>query len=116
MKKEVEVSVFETVGSRSCVASSDGQKVYDRLSKILKKGLSARVSFRNVKDLNTAFLNSAIGQLYGDFKEEEIRGSINIEDMDEAKRERLSRVKIGAKRFYQDREKSRQALEYVMDE
>jgi hypothetical protein len=73
MQKELTISIFEVVGSPLCVASSDGQKIYDRLSAALKEGRSAILSFHNVSTLTSAFLNAAIGQLYGEFNEEQIR-------------------------------------------
>ena len=39
MKKSVEISLFGIVGSHLCVASGDGQKVYERLVAALSENL-----------------------------------------------------------------------------
>ena len=38
MQKDFTISVFEVVGSSLCVASGDGQKIYDRLASVFKTG------------------------------------------------------------------------------
>jgi len=78
MQKELTISIFEIVGSPLCVASNDGQKVYDRLVVTLKEGRSATLSFHNISTLTLAFLNAAIGQLYGAFSEEQIRSLLKV--------------------------------------
>ena len=70
MEKSIKISIFEVVGSPLCVASGDGQKVYARLAAAIREKRSVALSFRNVGTLTSAFLNTAIGQLYGEFSEE----------------------------------------------
>ena len=81
MKKDVPISVFEVVGSPLCVASGDGQKVYNRIAAVLKQDRRVLLSFRNVSTLTSAFLNTAIGQLYGAFDEDQIRALLKVEDV-----------------------------------
>ena len=73
MLEDIRISVFGVVGSPLCVASGDGQKVYDRLDTALKANRGVTLSFHNVTVLTSAFLNAAIGQLYGTFSEEQIQ-------------------------------------------
>ena len=63
MSEEIKISIFEVVGSHLCVATSDGQKVYDRLNTALKTNHQVVLSFYNITTLTLAFLNAAIGQL-----------------------------------------------------
>lgn len=102
MRKSRILSVFEIVGSPLCVASSDGQKVYDRLESILKKELSVTLSFHNVTTLTSAFLNAAIGQLYGAFSEEDIRALLKVKDVQQDDLELLKRVVESAKLYFKD--------------
>ena len=60
MQKELTISIFEVVGSPLCVASSDGQKLCDRLAAALKGGQSTILSFHIVSTLTSAFLNAAM--------------------------------------------------------
>lgn len=110
MKKNVEVSLSGVVGSRLCVASSDGQKVYERLVAALNKNLPVSLSFSNVSVLTPAFLNTAIGQLYGKFDKKTIRELLNVEDIEPDDAALLRRVVSTAKLYFQDKAAFRQAI------
>lgn len=104
------ISVFEVVGSPLCVASDDGQKVFNRLSIALEKKKSVTLSFRNISALTSAFLNAAVGQLYGQFDEEHIRNLLKVVDMESDDVELLKRVVDSAKLYFQDPQKFEQAI------
>ena len=82
MPEDIQVSMFEIVGGPLCVASSDGQKVYDRLAAVLKVDQEVTLSFHKVTTLTAAFLNAAIGQLYGTFSEEQIRSRLKVKNVE----------------------------------
>ncbi len=105
MKKSIEISVYEVVGSPICVASDDGQKVYARLTRALKRNRGVSLSFRNVSVLTSAFLNAAIGQLYGEFTEKAIRDLLSVDNMEEHDIVLLRRVVETAKQYFADPEK-----------
>lgn len=109
MKNELMISVFEIVGSPFCVASGDGQKIYDRLAAAIKEHKNIVISFYNVNMLTSAFLNSAIGQLYGTFNEEEIRSLLKVKDMQSDDLELLKRVIDTAKQYFKDPKRFEQA-------
>ena len=102
MNKDATISVFETVGSPLCVASSDGQKVYDRLIKAMKQETSVTLSFRNVSTLTSAFLNTAIGQLYGEFNDSQIRNLLLVKDIEPDDLYLLKRVVETAKQYFKN--------------
>lgn len=108
MPKDIQVSIVEVVGFPLCVASSDGQKVYDRLAVVLKANRSVTLSFRKVTTLTAAFLNAAIGQLYGTFSEEEIRSQLKVKDIEQDDLALLKRVVDNAKRYFKDPQRSNQ--------
>ena len=114
MKNKLSLSVFEIVGNPLCVASSDGEKVFDRLQVALKAGQSVALSFRNVTTLTSAFLNAAIGQLYGNFNEETIRSLLNVQDMEQDDMALLKRVVETAKQYFQDPERFNQAVQETL--
>ncbi len=113
MARRLNFSVLEVVGSPLCVASEDGQKVFERISAVLKEGLAVTLSFKNVRSLTSAFLNAAIGQLYGGFGEEEIRARVTVADLAPEDRALLKRVVDTAKEYFKDPkrfERAREAL------
>jgi len=102
MSKQISMRVFEIVGSEYCVASDDGQKVYEQIAIAIKTGQTINLSFIKVKSLTSAFLNTAIGQLYGSFSEEQIKKSLSISDMDQNDLLLLKRVVDTAKQYFKD--------------
>ena len=111
MLEGIRISIFEVVGSPLCVASSDGQKVYERVSTALEKDMNVVISFRNVTTLTSAFLNAAIGQLYGTFSEEQIRDILMVEDMEQDDLALLKRVVDNAKLYFKDRKRFDKVVE-----
>jgi hypothetical protein len=110
MNEILELSIFETVGSPLCVASGDGQKVHDRIKTALAEGRNVVLSFRNVTTLTSAFLNAAIGQLYGEFTEEQIRSLLKVQDMQQDDIALLKRVVGTAKQYFKDPEQFDKAV------
>lgn len=103
MEKNINISIFEVVGSPLCVASDDGHKVYHRLVAALGKNLRVSLSFRNVSTLTSAFLNTAIGQLYGEFDEKRIRELLKVEDIEPDDVALLKHVVVNAKQYFEDK-------------
>lgn len=114
MSKKTRISMFEVVGSPLCVASDDGQKVYARLSAALEKNRRVALSFHNVTTLTSAFLNAAVGQLYGTFSEGQIRALLQVEDAEQDDLALLKRVVDNAKLYFKDPQRFNQAVREVM--
>lgn len=110
MSKDLVLSVFEIVGGPLCVASGDGQKVYDRLEVALREGQRVTLSFLNITTLTSAFLNAAIGQLYGKFSEEQVRSMLKVRDMAQDDLALLKRVVETAKKYFEDPSRFEQAI------
>jgi hypothetical protein len=107
----LELSVFEIVGSPFCVASDDGQRVHDRLAAALRAGYGVRLSFYNVTIVTSAFLNAAIGQLYGEFDEAQIRSLLKVSDIADDDVMLLKRVVETAKHYFSDPQTFTQAIQ-----
>ena len=116
MSEDIRISIFEVVGDSLCVASSDGQKIYDRLDAALKANQGVALSFRNVTVLTSAFLNAAIGQLYGTFSEEQIRDLLMVEDMEQDDLALLKRVVDNAKLYFKNPEKFNQSVQETLED
>jgi len=116
MKKNVTLSIFEIVGSPLCVASDDGQKVYDRMASALKEDRSVTVSFHNVSSVTSAFLNAAIGQLYGTFSEDKIRSRLKVKDIQPDDLALLKRVVVTAKQYFKDPKRFDKAVQATIED
>jgi len=116
MNGSIDLSVYEIVGSSLCVASEDGQRIYDRIAAALREGRTVSVSFRNVTSLTSAFLNAAIGQLYGSLTEDEIRTGLKVQDMEQDDLALLKRVVDTAKEYFKDPHRFAEAVEEALGE
>ena len=116
MSEKIRISLFEVVGSPFCVASDDGQKIYERLAVALEKDQHVTLSFHNVTALTAAFLNAAVGQLYGVFGEEKIRSLLKVENIEQDDLALLKRVVENAKLYFKDPERFNQAIREVLEE
>ena len=114
MSENIRISMFEVVGSPFCVASGDGQKIYDRLDAALKADQEVVLSFHNVTALTGAFLGTAIGQLYGTFSEEKIQSLLKVEDANPDDLRLLRSAVNNAKLYFKDPERFNQAIREVM--
>jgi len=73
----IQIKIYSITGSEFCVEAEDGEKVFMLIYKALKEKKKVELSFQNVELLTTAFLNSAIGKLYKDFTEQEIKALLS---------------------------------------
>lgn len=112
----LEIRIYEVVGSELCVASEDGQKVFERIAAALRQGRKVQLSFQNVESLTSAFLNAAIGQLYHDFDENEIREKLlPPTHLDQDGMNLLKRVIDTAKEYFKDPEKFQRIRKEVLE-
>jgi Icc-related predicted phosphoesterase len=112
--EELHINVFNIVGNSLCVESDDGEKVFIQVSAALKAGKKVILSFQNVEMLTSAFLNTAIGQLYRDFSESEIKESLTVIQLEGADRILLKRVVDTAKLFYKDPARLEKSINEIM--
>lgn len=116
MEENMRISMYEVVGGPFCVASDDGQKIYDRLAAALAADRGVALSFHNVTALTWAFLNVAIGQLYGTFSEEQIRSLLMVEDAEPDALALVERVVANAKLYFEDPQRFEQAVQEVIED
>ena len=101
---EIIVRVFDIVGSPLSVSTDDGQMIHDKIAPLLREGKKVAISFANVETVISAFLNAAIGQLYGEFSEDRIRELLEVRDMTPQDIALLQRVIENAKTYFANRE------------
>jgi len=100
--KPVEISVFEVVGGAICAWQVGGEKVFKRIKAAVMAGHGAEVSFRNVAVLTPSFLNTAIGQMYGSFTDDQI-AMVTFPDISIDDAALLDRVVKNAKAYFINR-------------
>ena len=115
MRETERVNLASVVGNGICVASEDGEKVYQAILGALRRGKNVEISFEGVEDLTSLFLNTAIGQLYRDFKEEELRERLSVaDDARPQDLETLKRSVDRAKEYFKNPERFHSAANEVL--
>ncbi|MDR2907482.1 MAG: STAS-like domain-containing protein [Bacteroidales bacterium] len=96
------IQVANVIGNYYAVEATEGQKVYELIKKAITENQKIMLSFLNIEMMTTAFLNTAIGQLYNDFSEEQIKDSLTLDNMSDSGKVILKRVVDTAKLYYKD--------------
>ncbi len=116
MSKETLIRVVDIVGGPICVSTDDGQKLYDKIAPLIRKGGKVVLSFDQVKYLIPAFFNAAIGKLYEEFTEERINQSISFRDMPAGWEDLHRHLMDRAKNYFENREAYDRAWKEEMGE
>jgi len=104
MDEPVIANVATIVGGGLCVSSEDGQKVHDKIIPLLREGRKVALSFEGVETVISAFLNAAVGQLYGEFPEDRIRELLTVRDISTDDIAIMKRVVENAKRYFANKQ------------
>ena len=114
--KDTTINVVNIVGDVYCIEADEGQRVFDLIKKAFEQDRKVNLSFQNVEFLTTAFLNTAVGQLYKDFKEEEVKENLSVSDISESGKVSLKRVVETAKSYYKDPEALKRSIDEILED
>lgn len=109
------INVVNTIGDVYGVEADDGQKVFDLIVKAFQENKKITLSFKNIEMLTTAFLNTAVGQLYRDFPEDYIREYLKAVDISDSGKVALKRVVETAKLYYKDPEALKRSIDEIAE-
>jgi STAS-like domain of unknown function (DUF4325) len=110
MPEEITVRLLDIIGSPLAVSAEDGQLVHDKIAPLLHEGQCVVLSFDGVNTVISAFLNAAVGQLYGKFSEDKIRELLTVADISQEDIGLLKHVVENAKAYFRDPERYRRAV------
>ncbi|MEP0235625.1 STAS-like domain-containing protein [Roseibium sp.] len=112
---DITIRITEITGSGVCVTSALGAEVYNKIYANIKKGNRIALSFSGITRMTTAFLNSAVGQLYGEFTEAEIKSfMLPPRDTEAWHLSRLKMVNDRAKQYFSDRKRYGEVVERTL--
>ena len=100
MTESITVRIADIIGSHLGVSASDGQRLHDKIAPLLQKGTPVILSFEHVDILISAFLNTAVGQLYGEFPESRITKLLSFHDLTEDDCDLIEHVVDNAKVYF----------------
>ena len=117
MANHLTLKIYDIVGGPVWVSTDDGQKVFDKIVAALTANRGIELSFANRENLITAFLNAAIGQLYGgEYDETFLQQHLTFTDISDDDRAMLDRAIANAKRYFANRQSYDQTWQEVVDE
>lgn len=95
----MKISLFKVIGN-NCIATEDGQKIYDIIHPELREGMVVELDFKNVKTFASTFFNPAIGHLLKDIDRDNLNKLLKIENLEPTGRSILERVIENSKEYY----------------
>lgn len=98
----VNIKVFDVIRCKFCVATEDGEKIYNEIFRNLNKKKKIMLSFSGINLIMPAFLNASICQLYRQFDEDVIDNNLIITDLKEEDRNLLRIHNHKAKRYFKN--------------
>ncbi len=112
----IRLSVYSITGDSFCVAAEDGEKVFEQIRKGFLEGKKIDISFLNVEMLTSAFLNTAIGKLYGEFEEVKIKSNLTVSNISDEDKLLLKRVVDTAKAYYKDPDQFENSINEILED
>lgn len=117
MADRLTLKIYDIVGGPVWVSTDDGQKVFAKIVAAFAARREVELSFAHRENLITAFLNAAIGQLYGgQFDEAFLQQHLAFVDISDDDRAMLDRVISTAKRYFANRQAYDKTWQEVVDE
>ena len=100
MNQSITVQVYDIIGGPLCVSAEDGQRLYEKTAPLLRDGRPVEISFERVDTMIAAFLNAAVGQLYGEPEEETVDKLLSVSHLPADGEEVLQHVIENAKTYF----------------
>lgn len=117
MSEPIPIKVVDLINSPRAVAPNDGERVFDEICPLLKSGQKVQLSFAGITMVITAFLNAAVGKLFGELTEQQFNDLLEIRDLRDAFQPSLESSIKWSKAFFKNRESLGKAvLEGLEDE
>ena len=109
------INVLETIEGPLALTQEEGDLVYQKIVAAFEKKTQVVVDFDEVESINSPFLNTCIGQLYGKYNSSEIKEYLELSNFLKNKNATLNVVISNAKRFYADPKGYKQVAKEVID-
>lgn len=113
--ENITINIVNTIGDVFGVEAEDGQKVFELINKAFNDKKKVTLTFQNIEMLTTAFLNTAVGQLYKEHSDEFIKANLKVSDISESGKVALKRVVDTAKLFYKDPEALKRSIDEITE-
>jgi hypothetical protein len=103
INETVSIRIHEHFGE-NLLTPEEGERLLGEIQPELANGKSVTLDFAGVRIVTSAFLNAAIGRLYGSFSHDVIRQHLSVENLSDIGRFTLKRVVENSKAYYESAE------------
>jgi hypothetical protein len=103
MNDTITILVHDLFGE-NLLTPEEGERLLAVVHEGLSSGRPVILDFAGVRIVTSAFLNAAIGRLYGSFSHDDIRQLLSIENLSDIGRFTLKRVVENSKAYYESPE------------
>lgn len=97
------LNINQIIKNDSAVSSDDGETIYNLILESIRAKEITELDFAGINIITTAFLNSAIGQLYDVFSSEELNEYILLKNVPKEDTIQFKKVIERAKEYFQNR-------------
>ena len=97
------LKIKDIIERATAVSSDDGETVYKNIVDCINDNMIVELDFSEITILTTAFLNSAIGQLYNDFSSEELNKAIVFKNIANEDKILFKKVIERAREYFKDK-------------
>lgn len=109
------INIFNEVNGVAAVSSVDGKNIYEKIKTAINNGKTVALDFLNIEFVTSAFFNTAVGQLFKDFPDEQIE-HILLENISQNDEILYNQVMNRAKDYYRNPDYRNKLLEALKDE
>jgi hypothetical protein len=98
------INIKKFINGEKAVSSDDGDILFIKIEQLIKEKIIVELDFAEITIMTTAFLNSAIGQLYSEFKSDELNRFIRLINVQEEDALLFKKVISRAKEFFANKD------------
>ncbi|MCJ7448784.1 MAG: STAS-like domain-containing protein [Bacteroidales bacterium] len=95
-----QLKIRDIINRETAVSSDDGEIVYNLIVNCIKNNCIAELDFSEITILTTAFLNSAIGQLYNTYSSDQLNNALKLKNVADEDRILFKKVIERAKEYF----------------
>jgi hypothetical protein len=114
MPEPFSIRVLDLIGRPLAVDTADGQRLHDKIAPLLREGRKVVLSFDGINMVITAFLNAAVGQLYGEFPLETVDSLVEVRNLLPVFQATFEKSCELSKAYFRDPDRLKKAIEEVM--
>lgn len=112
---QFKINIYNEVNGVAAVSSVDGKNIYEKIKTAINNGKTVALDFLNIEFVTSAFFNTAVGQLFKDFTDEQIE-HILLENISQNDEILYNQVMNRAKDYYRNPDYRNKLLEALKEE